>query len=360
MEQAACSMPSRSSSLVGEAGAGRRARPGAAAHELNQPLTSIHSGRGGMIQRQGPHPTRPYLRPVSRDPVRGRAGWPAIVKADRPDHQVRDRRLRSARGAGCSISTAAGRPKSDPAIAIAEEDHRRVPRAPPGRRPGPLSQARADPRRPARPRRSRGTRASELSRRRPPRPRSPRCASWRPKLGTAQPPSRCWSTAPARHPGTRLLPRSAPVAWRGCSDGGAPARPARGYVRRRPAAARPAAGRADHHPPRPSSRPRPAQGGGSRPAPGLIVARSLGTRRSPGFANRPSRSRSRPAASSTARSTSATLPMPTRAPGDSPGSRRSRPQPRDRRLAPRWRLADDALGPCATTQARLLEKRQRR
>ena len=106
---------------------------GAAAHELNQPLTSI-IWSGGMIQRQAPADA-PYLRPVSiilseaerMASIVKRIG--RITKYETVDYVGGARMLDLHRAA----------PESDPAIAVSDEPTGEflAPTAPP---PGPLSQ----------------------------------------------------------------------------------------------------------------------------------------------------------------------------------------------------------------------------
>jgi PAS domain S-box-containing protein len=106
---------------------------GAAAHELNQPLTSI-IWSGGMIQRQAPADA-PYLRPVSvilseaerMASIVKRIG--RITKYETIDYVGGARMLDLHRAA----------PESDPAIAVSEEPTGEF-LAPTGPPPGPLSQ----------------------------------------------------------------------------------------------------------------------------------------------------------------------------------------------------------------------------
>jgi PAS domain S-box-containing protein len=106
---------------------------GAAAHELNQPLTSI-IWSGGMIQRQAP-PDAPYLRPVSvilaeadrMASIVKRIG--RITKYETVDYVGGARMLDLHRAA----------PESDPAIAVSDETTGEFP-AVPTSPSGPLSQ----------------------------------------------------------------------------------------------------------------------------------------------------------------------------------------------------------------------------
>ena len=67
---------------------------GAAAHELNQPLTSI-MGYAQLIERQSDKEAQ-HMRAGARDPVRGRAHG-GDRQEDRTHHEVRDHRLRRGR-----------------------------------------------------------------------------------------------------------------------------------------------------------------------------------------------------------------------------------------------------------------------